>query len=188
MQAKSIFPVYHPELLLFHSIRFKLLSVRLVILAWLVGSLSGCSKDSSDDLHQQLQSRSQTDVWVVLNYWATWCAPCLKEIPELNKLDAREGIEVHAINFDDADYMTQTQAEDQARAAGIRYAVMIGRPHQTFGFAKPRGLPTSVVISPEGEVREVILGDQTEASLLKIIATASAQVEMPAPTIENGKG
>ena len=40
--------------------------------------------------------------WVVVNYWATWCGPCLKEMPELSALDAmREDVEVIGLAYED---------------------------------------------------------------------------------------
>ena len=42
--------------------------------------------------------------WVVINYWADWCAPCIKEIPELNEFaDENADLIVYTFNFDELD-------------------------------------------------------------------------------------
>ena len=39
--------------------------------------------------------------WIVINYWADWCAPCIKEIPELNNFaEENKDIKVYTFNFD----------------------------------------------------------------------------------------
>ncbi|MEH6636515.1 MAG: TlpA disulfide reductase family protein, partial [Halioglobus sp.] len=56
--------------------------------------------DSTAEQANLAQLRGQ---WVVINYWAQWCKPCIKEIPELNELDQQYAkITVVGVNYDDA--------------------------------------------------------------------------------------
>ncbi|MDX2416212.1 MAG: TlpA disulfide reductase family protein, partial [Xanthomonadales bacterium] len=56
-------------------------------------------------LHGEAVSLSEfRSKWVVLNYWATWCAPCRKEIPDLSSLhEARDDIVVLGLAFEDTE-------------------------------------------------------------------------------------
>lgn len=106
---------------------------------------------------------------MVINYWAAWCGPCLREIPELNLLDEKDSVAVFAVNFDDAPLQSQEMAFSQAKEAGIRYSVLTGRPDKKYGYEIPRVLPTSVIISPSGKVEKIVMGEQTANSLLTSI-------------------
>ena len=63
--------------------------------------LLGCAEQSGDSPTASLEElRGQ---WVVINYWAQWCKPCIEEIPELNALDQKyEQVTVLGVNYDGA--------------------------------------------------------------------------------------
>ena len=70
-------------------------------------SLSGCSNEPSYRLADgdSISFSELRGDWVVINYWAEWCAPCRKEIPELNELPAiaaEQGavFKVFGVNYD----------------------------------------------------------------------------------------
>lgn len=102
--------------------------------------------------------------WVVINYWAQWCKPCIKEIPELNQL-ARQHPEIHVlgVNYDGA---TGEELSQQVRALGIEFPLLEQDPSAALGISRPAVLPTTLIISPEGELRESLVGPQTLDTIL----------------------
>lgn len=124
------------------------------------------SQDSRDDGLRLDELRGQ---WVVINYWATWCKPCIQEIPELNAL-ARQypGVTVLGVNFDGS------RGEELARQVGelgIEFATLEEDPAAALGTDRPSVLPTTLVLGPDGELRATLVGPQT----LESLALASGQ-------------
>ena len=102
--------------------------------------------------------------WVVINYWAEWCAPCRYEIPELNELanDRADEILVLGVNYDG---VTGAELDELLKRMGIEFRVLLTDPQPHFAYDRPSVLPTTVLIDPEGEMRHVLVGPQTRDGL-----------------------
>lgn len=100
--------------------------------------------------------------WTFVNYWAEWCKPCIREIPELNALDAQEGYRVFGVNFDGA---TGEALAAQEQKLGVAFPTLAADPAARFALQRPEVLPTTLVLSPTGELHRVLVGPQTAASL-----------------------
>jgi thiol-disulfide isomerase/thioredoxin len=98
--------------------------------------------------------------WLVLNFWATWCAPCVEEMPTLQQVahDYRgQGVAVVGLGIDNADAIRRFQTQLQldlpllvASATGSNLARELGNISGA--------LPYTVLISPKGTVVQARLG------------------------------
>ena len=101
--------------------------------------------------------------WVVVNYWARWCKPCIEEIPELNKLDSTfEAITVLGVNYDGT---TGEELRTQAADLGVAFALLEHDPAAELGVPRPVVLPTTLIIGPDGKHHSTLVGPQTAQSL-----------------------
>jgi thiol-disulfide isomerase/thioredoxin len=104
--------------------------------------------------------------WVVVNYFAEWCAPCLREIPELNRFyRENKEIAILAVSFD---VLTQQQLQTLRLQHNIEFPILAeisDKPWQQV----PKTLPHTLIINPKGELVRELKGEQTAASLMSVI-------------------
>ena len=105
--------------------------------------------------------------WLMVNFWATWCPPCLAEIPGLNDL-RRENIAVVGIAVSYAD---QKEVLDFIRQKNIAYPVVLGNEDVASLFGGIDSLPTSFLYSPEGKLVGQHQGPLTPEEVGRFIAS-----------------
>jgi len=106
--------------------------------------------------------------WVVLNYWATWCAPCRKEIPELSELNAsRADIVVLGLAFEDTEMDVFDEFLLEFNPSYPILLVDVYNPPEPFG--APKALPTTIILDPEGYAVKTFVGPVTRASIESFI-------------------
>ena len=94
---------------------------------------------------------------VVLNFWATWCAPCRKEIPQLvaaHEQFAEQGLAVVAVNLQEGGSIVQRFADD----FGMDFPIAIDTSGAVADDYRLLGLPTTYFIDREGVIRSVFFG------------------------------
>ena len=105
--------------------------------------------------------------WIVINYWADWCAPCIKEIPELNEFaDHNKDIFVFTFNFDQLD---QEDLEPIAKKFNIQVPSLITHPRDIWGIQTPPAVPATFFINPNGELVLSLFRPQTKDALNNIL-------------------
>lgn len=122
--------------------------------------LVACSRTDTSTAGLQLEAhRGQ---WLVINYWAVWCAPCIQEIPELNALNELPEVTVLGVNYDG---VTGEELERQLQTLGIDFPLLETDPASQLGVTRPVVLPTTLIIDPSGQLQETLVGPQTLDSL-----------------------
>ena len=104
--------------------------------------------------------------WIVLNYWAEWCAPCREEIPELNALDAEfaPALQVFGVNFDG---IQGDELAALSQRMGIAFDVLALDPLPQLAEAPIGVLPTTLIINPDRIVVARLVGPQDKAGLVE---------------------
>lgn len=90
--------------------------------------------------------------WVVVNYWATWCPPCIVEMPELQSFhDEHVNKDAIVIGIN-TELIGKQQLQSFLEDYFITYPVFRSKPTQQSELGLIPGLPTTFLVTPEGEV------------------------------------
>jgi len=106
---------------------------------------------------------------VIINYWATWCAPCRDEIPELNELahELSESLIVIGVNFDQ---VMGEELSQQMQSLGIEFDNLLHDPRGIWNLDPVSVLPETLIINTKGELVHRLVGPQTKKSLSALVA------------------
>ena len=99
---------------------------------------------------------------IIVNLWATWCPPCLREMPLLEEAAQRDGVSVVVANQGE-DLLPMVRYLDEQQL-GFRYALRDPSQQLMTLFAAP-GLPTTVLFDEQGNTLDVHVGELTRAHL-----------------------
>ena len=112
----------------------------------------------------------QRGKWVVVNYWATWCGPCRKEMPDLSKFatERAKDVAVIGLSFEETEL---ADVQKFLKENPVSYPVaQIDTTEPPKDFDSPRGLPMTYLIAPDGTIAEKFLGPVTSEMLSAAIA------------------
>ena len=139
---------------------------KIIQLLWLVALIS-CQKNDIEVFNGTNTSIDKLNGnWIVVNYWADWCAPCIKEIPELNEFaDENNDVVVYTFNFD------QLEVDDLkpiAKKFNIEVPSLLTHPRDIWGISTPPAVPATFFINPNGEISLSLFRPQTKDELNSI--------------------
>jgi len=112
--------------------------------------------------------------WVLVNYWATWCPPCLEEIPDLIALHENKKNNLVVIGVA-MDYRNAKQVTDFADGLLVDYPIVLGNPQVVSQIGPAQGLPTTYLYNPEGKMVAQQVGLITRAAVESYLASKSAR-------------
>ena len=109
---------------------------------------------------------------VILNFWATWCVPCIHEMPELNKAYTsfkNDDVEIIAINFAE----TRSEVDEFVNKYHLEFPILLDKYGDVSQDYRVRNLPVTYFISPDGIIMDLVLGGITQ----KLIETKLKQLD-----------
>lgn len=115
---------------------------------------------------------------LLVNYFAPWCAPCLREMPLLAALHREGQIGVIAINYDPA---SPAELAELARRYQIAVPLMVPLDEASLPFPRPGALPTSYLLDGKGQLQKTLVGELDEHKLATIRAWAATQASSARP-------
>ena len=146
----------------------------LSLLVFLFTSSTALSIDFHyEDLEGKSYQLSQDKgKWILVNFWATWCPPCRKEIPDLSDfhLESEDAI-VIGVNYEQG--ISDERLKKFAELYLVSYPITRMNEEIATALGEPRGLPTSILINPAGDVVKKFTGMVSDRSLNKFITQYS---------------
>ena len=139
------------------------------------GNLAGLMAASLPDLDGKPQALAQWEGKVmVVNFWATWCSPCLKEIPEFVRMQEKFG--KHGLQFVGIAVDNPVKVREFAAKYRMNYPILIGEM-EAIELARTAGnelggLPFTVIVDRKGQLLGTELGGLNEQKLTAIIQPA----------------
>lgn len=102
--------------------------------------------------------------WVIVNFWATWCGPCVKEMPDISRfVSTHKGVDAIGLAYEDSE---KADIEAFLRKHPVSYPIaQVTLDNAPKDFDQPRGLPTTYLIGPDGAVARRFVGPVTAQSL-----------------------
>ena len=113
--------------------------------------------------------------YLVVNFWATWCTPCLKEIPAFVEFynEKSDYVEILGLDFEPVNLPVINAFIDRF---SVNYPIVLytdTNDSQYSNFGEIVGMPTTLIYSPEGELLQTFMGEITIEDLNKFISPIS---------------
>lgn len=139
----------------------KLLSVGVMIAAGFISSHSFANPAPDFTLQsstgENVRLAEQRGQVVMLNFWASWCGPCRKEMPLLDEMSKRysaAGFVLYGVNVEE----DNADAKKLLKELGVTFPVLFDTESKASSLYNVDAMPTTVVIDKKGEIRYVNRG------------------------------
>ncbi|MCL4261933.1 MAG: TlpA family protein disulfide reductase [Anaerolineae bacterium] len=130
-----------------------------------------------DSLGQEVTLHNLAGQPVVLNFWATWCAPCRVEMPALQQASVQYNGRATILGVNQGE--AARNVADFGAEYRISYPLLLDTDQEISRLYEVRGLPTTLFIDANGIVREVVIGTVTEAVLQDRVERLLAEAGNP---------
>ncbi|MEO5343329.1 MAG: TlpA family protein disulfide reductase [Gammaproteobacteria bacterium SHHR-1] len=90
--------------------------------------------------------------WVVVNYWATWCPPCIKELPELERFHNTHKAERAVVVGMNMEKISEERLRSFLAKRQVSFPIVPTKPSSRSVFGKLGGMPTTYLVDPEGRL------------------------------------
>jgi len=126
--------------------------------------------DINGNIHTQKDSNGK---YLIINFWATWCTPCLKEIPDFVEFYANnsDSVEILGLNYEPVNIEAINAFSERFN---IDYPIILyggGNEAEYAKFGNLVGMPTTLIYSPDGELLHTFIGKIGIKELEKFIPT-----------------
>ena len=140
-----------------------LLSLSLAQTSWAGDDWSFKDKDGAQYTLSGLHGK-----WVLVNFWAPWCPPCLEEMPDLDAMQRqRKDLQVIGVAVM---YGSRKEVLDIVNKKSISYPIVFGTEDTAGDFGGLDGLPTSFLYTPAGKLAGHHQGILTQSEIERVIA------------------
>ena len=141
-------------------------TTQLFVLAVLLTSLQLEAKEKAPNFRLRDINNKQLELDsfigkgpIVIDFWATWCKPCIKYLPKLQKFYSKykkQGLMIISINEDGP--RNYSKIKPFVNSAGLKFPVLLDENSNVMRRYRVLGLPTTILISPEGTIFKVHTG------------------------------
>lgn len=149
----------------------------VIVIVLSITSLFACTKSNAnvweDTDGHTVRLADYHGKWVFINYWASWCGACAAEVPELNMFylaHKDKDAMVYGVNYDHA---PASELPMLAQRMGVMFPILINDPASQFGINSIPAIPVTLLITPNGKLQTVLVGEQTQQSLEDAMKSSS---------------